>query len=502
MKQFTLGGYTLDDFADYLNGNNNFFEGIEGNTLLLTGENKLTKTINMHCPLTITGDKATIVGANQGDMFAFSMTASDTTVSNLAIRGFRYGVDIDAMGKLAENIKVVNVVMYEGVSLIDCGSSVSNSTLRGVFIEGCDAVVGSEQPEEYEYAEFSLSYNFLCARYKGGGHIDNCLLENVHVNNCKKTGFSRTAITFMSAMPVGTNYTMTDMSYSNLVMKDIFITNNHLDTCWDCGMAVTGAFINTGAITIDGVTIDGNYCDHGIGAVLVVSGAHHFGNEGGSVIKNVKIRNNHLVKKVADVGEPVRGIWLMASRGDYYPGISSHDYSIDNVEISSNKLEGSGVVVTGAYAFLDGDQTHTNNVVSNVNIHDNQFLSVDCPFVFDGAEAEGRLHDWNFGCPPHTKDWGAPIVDDSLVTYKMTGNCVKNLTVVDNTIEGYRYRVTASGAWGHGHGICTDNKVVENIVFANNHFGVGENHIHVSDLRVDDFVTDGGGNSVSDVFKK
>ncbi len=52
MKQFTLGMNTLDDFADYLNGTpNSSFEGLEGCELIIEGEHKLTKTLNLHFPL-------------------------------------------------------------------------------------------------------------------------------------------------------------------------------------------------------------------------------------------------------------------------------------------------------------------------------------------------------------------------------------------------------------------------------------------------------------------
>ncbi len=508
MKQFTLGKYTLDDFADYLNGNNNYFEGIEGGELVIEGEHKLSKTINMHFPLTITGKKATISGEGLGAKYGFAMTASNTTVQNIDIVSAINGVDVDAVGKLAENITIKNIHMIGGGIIVETGSTKSNSTLKNVVIDGCC----HEVQEKHEWGDVAmevpvLPYSIECARYKDE-HIDNCVLDGLTINNCQKLGGSRIGVNIMSACVYNHDYsnctfdnyaTHNDKKYSNLAMRNLTITNCKVELCWDGALAVVGGDSND--MIIDNINVSNNYAEHGICGLYVMADAHLLGEGHGSGITNFVVRNNHFVRTVADIGEPVRSVWFNASRSDFFPGVISNDNYIDNVEISGNKIDGGGIVVTGAYSLLDAVSQYNNNVVSNVRIFNNTILNTDEAFRFEGAQLEGRLFDWQFGYPPRNTKWGEAITDDSTVTMVMTNNRVENLTVTDNTIEGYRYRVIAAGATGHGHGVCTDNKVCGNNVFERNIFGTGENHLHVADVIIDDFVVDNGGNSVDKVFK-
>ncbi len=500
MKQYTLGTYTINDFADYLNGTkNDHFSGIEGAELIIEGEHILTKTLNLHFPITITGNNAVIKGENS-DIFAFSVVSSDVTVQNLFIDNFKFGLEVDGLGSCVENVLVQNVTVKHALNAIEVGSSRSNSILRNITFNGCTVISKDAQWQEYEYADVSLGYVLCCARHKGGDTIDNCLLDGLYVNNCTKEGSTRAGITFLTAIPSGGTIVAQNLSYSNLVVRNINITNNHVQTCWDVPITVVAQCINTGVVTIDGVNITGNYCEQGISGMQLCGGAHHFEEGGGSSIKNIKITNNHIKQVIEDLGEPARGIFMMGVRGDYYPGMKSCDYLIENVEIANNKFEGVGVVITGVYTFLDGPVEHKNNAVRNVNIHHNEFIDVDCPFVFDGCQMDGRLFDWNFGYPRHDKKWGEEIGDHSVVTAVMTNNRVENITCTDNTIEGYRYKVKASGATGHGHGACKNNKVCGDIVFERNSFGTGENHIHVQGFVCDDYVRDLGGNDASNAF--
>ncbi len=500
MRQFTLGNYSLDDFADFLNGkSNSYFDGIEGNELVLSGEHCLTKTLNINKSLTIKGVDAVIIG-EKSDKFAFSITNSDTSVQNIVLRNFRFGIEIDGLGKTVENVSIKDITMDKGLTLVDVGSTKSNSVLRNITVDSCTMIVGKEQWEKYEYAEFALPFAFCAARNKGE-HIDNCLLEKVRLTNCVKQNYSRAGILFMSGMPVGTNYVATDFSYSNLVIRDIDILNNKLDTCWDCGISITGGFINTGAVLIDGVTIKGNECNYAIGAMTICGGAHHFGDMEGSVIKNVIICENTFVKD-SDFSNKTRAICINASRGDCYGGIISHNYLIENVEIYNNVLNGGGIGLYGAYSGIDVFQKHYDNEINNVKICNNYITNADVAFYFDGAESEGRMYDWWYGYPQYEKSWGEPIEDHEEITYIMERNVLRNITVTDNKIEGYRYRVLGAGAFAQGHGISRDNKVVENIQFERNKFSRGQDRFCVKGFVGLDYAKDAGGNEISPVFKQ
>ncbi len=320
MTQFTLGKYTLDDFADYLNGNNNYFEGIEGNQLLLTGEHTLTKTLKLHFPLTVTGDNASI-NCDIGDNYAFSMQGSNTTIDNIHLHSVKYAVEIDAFGNCVHDVLVRGITMHGGLNCIEVGSSVSGSTLRDIHVEQCTAIVAHEEWESETFAPMALTYNICCVRHKGGDIIENCTLENFYINGCKKLGQSRAALNFMSGMPAGSDFAAVTNGYNNLVSRNINITNNHFETSWDSGLNIVDHFIYAGKSCIDGLTITGNYLEHGIAGIYMFASEPIFGTSHDAHISNVVIRNNHIVRTIEDVGEPTRGIWLSASRGDAFPGL-------------------------------------------------------------------------------------------------------------------------------------------------------------------------------------
>ncbi len=426
--------------------------------------------------------------------------ASNATVQNLTIEGFNFGIEIDGMGGCVENVLVRQVTMNGGLNTVEVGSTCSNSTLRNIRIEECISQVAHEEWEEDAVALAALAYNISCGRYKQGGAIENCVLENVYVNKCRKVGQSRVGLNFVSGMPAGSDFTKQEASFNNLTSRNINITNNHFDLCWDGILNVVDSFLGVKNSSIDKVNITGNYGLQGIVAIYMYSGEPLYGTGGGGKITNVNISNNHFKVGIDDVGEPIRGIWICGTRADFVPGVVCNDCVIDGIDITSNKLEGSGIVLSGAYAMIDGDYTQCGNVVRNVNIKHNEILSADVPFQFEGCQIEGRIYDWNFGYPRHDKKWAEPITDDSTVTNVLTNNRAENITCTDNIIEGYRYRVKAIGATGHGHGIYTDNKVCGNIVFERNKFGTGENHVHVQGFVCDDFVRDNGGNEASKVF--
>ncbi len=500
MKQFTLGGYTLDDFADYTNGLNNYFAGIEGNQLIVSGQHKLTKTINMHFPLTISGDNATILG-ERSDIYAFAITSSNTTVEHLTLDNFKFGIEVDGAGHCVQDVVIDDITMNLGLRLADIGSTLSNSILRNIKVTNCTATVAPEDWSDSDGSgEMSLCYNICAARHAGGDAIGNCLIEGVLLDNCKKIGFSTAGISVVTGMPKGTDYSVMGLSYSNLVVRNITVSNNFVDTCWDCCLVVIGAFINTGKGLVEDIKIIGNHCKYGIGAIGVTAGGHHFGDRGQSVVRGVKINNNTVERSIDKVGEPSWAIWAYGCR-DYFPGTSTHDHLVENVEIAHDTVIGAGIALKGAYVLLDVPATQTNNTVNNVSIHHNNISNADYAFELYGIDIHGRLYDWNYGYPPHDQQWGELITDDSTVCAQATGNKLTNISICHNTIEGYRYRVRACGAKAHGHGMCTDNKVVDNIEFENNSYGVGENHIHVAGIIADDFVVDNGGNEVSAVFK-
>ncbi|MCD8068551.1 MAG: hypothetical protein LUE87_06650, partial [Lachnospiraceae bacterium] len=163
----------------------------------------------------------------------------------------------------------------------------------------------------------------------------------------------------------------------------------------------------TGAV-IDGVEIAENYGGFGIAGIYLYGGETLWSNSDDCVVRNILIRDNHLKRAVEDVGEPTRGLFIASARVDYFENISIENSVMENLDIYGNTIDGAGIVIDGAYSMLDGNLVMRNNVIRNVNIHDNMILNADYAFIFTGAQMEGRRYDWNFGYPRHAKMWLGP----------------------------------------------------------------------------------------------
>lgn len=500
MKRFTLGKYSLDDFASYLDGaHNSYFEGIEGNQLVLEGEHSLTSTLNINRPLTISG--GSIVGS--GAQYAISITSSDVYVNNVTISGFDYGIEIDALGAIVSNVQLDTVHINVIKTGFEVGSSVNNSQLKDIRLVNCVASLPTELWNEDATGFMLAPYALSAARHTGttNASLDNCILDGITMSHCKKLGCTRLGMAIMPHIAGRGEAFNTSVVYGDVQMHNVCVSHCHFDDCWDGVFNIVGGYIGNSGALVTNLEIAHNTIRFGIGGIYLAASEPMFGNSTACKFAGVAIHHNAFIKAIEDVGEPERAIFIVASRSDAFAGVNSYDNVVENVDIYNNTFEGAGIVIAGAYSMLDNQCTHQANVVNNINIHHNNIASADVAFTFDGCQLEGRMYDWNFGYPRHDMQWGEIIDDDSITTMTMIDNAVSNITCTDNTIEGYRYRIKASGANGHGHAVCQGNRVVDNIVFERNSFGIGENHLHVQDIIMDDYVRDNGGNKVSMAFK-
>lgn len=287
------------------------------------------------------------------------------------------------------------------------------------------------------------------------------------------------------------------------IFQNLVIRNNYVETCWDSPINIISEFYLCKGSRIEGILIEENELGFGIAGIYLFANAPTLCDScDGGVIKNVVIRKNKLTRAVSDVGEPSRGLFITAGRADYYEGTNVRNSKIEVIEICDNVIDGAGINVAGAYALLDGRGETINNVVSDISIHDNIIKNADVAFTFDGTQIEGRRYDWNFGYPRHDKRWLEDLASDEVTTNITRDNRVEGLTCINNTVDGYCYRINASGANVRGHGIASGNQVVKDIVFRDNNFKVGENHVHVADFIGEDYAHDAGGNEVSKEFLK
>ncbi len=347
----------------------------------------------------------------------------------------------------------------------------------------------------------NIPFSGAAAVARDVAEVRDCLLEDVWLENNEVHGGLRIGFNSMAAMPSYGQAMALRTRLVNNTVRGLHYIGNWTEQCWDGGFNIVGAFMNTEGSLIEDVELAGNRIGYGITALYMFPGEPIFGPNAGSVIRNVTIRDNEFKCTVDDVGEPIRGIFLAGGRLDYFPGAEARDCVLENVQIFGNTFDGAGPVLTGAYTLLDGEGCCENNVVRNVHIHDNRILNADYAFTVEGAQMEGRRYDWNFGFPRHDKKYLDPVEDDDVVLMRMKNNRVEDVLIEDNVIEGYRYRVLASGADIRGHGLAEENKACKNIVMRNNRYGVGEAHVRVAHYIGEDFCRDGGGNEVDETLR-
>ncbi len=452
----------------------------------------LSSTIVLLKPVRIVGNGAEIRAEGPAPL-AFLLSGSGVTVSDLRLTGFPVGVLVDSRGRLVENVTVEKIVIDPIVKNGICVyNSQSNGTLKDITVRECDVTGLSDTWDDVDN-EMSAQLPYLLAiamRSPGSDAplIEHCRLENIRFeNNIARRGFRAPFVYF------GSLATAPGVRFHDLRAKGLFFINNKADICWDGAFNLTGAGPFTTDMVNEDIELIGNDVGTGIAGVYLFSAEPVFGENRGSVMRHVVIRDNHFHKSVEDVGEPERMIFAASARLDYYEGCKAYDSVLEDIEISGNTFDGSGPVLTGCYNLLDGRSEGSGNVIRDVRITGNTLLNVDKAFILDGAQDEGRRFDWNFGSPRHNKQWLPPVTDNGPLS-RLTDNRVEDVLIEGNVIDGYRYKAEVAGANVRGHAVIKDNKAVKNIVFRNNEFRTGEAHVRIANVFSEDYVTDEGGN--------
>ena len=461
----------------------------------------INKVLEITVPCTILGN-GSVIDANGIDE-GLRVSASHVHIEHLKIKKAVNAIFVDPKGGLVEDVVFDSVDVDLINSGYEVGSTASNGITRDVHIKNANVnVFGGDVWQENELAVI-IPYNFTAAAgVNGVSEVSNCVLENLTLESSRVNGPLRIGVNLMSGLPSKFNLAAAQVGYKNNRVSHIKFIGNHFDECWDGTFNTVSNFCNTENSIIEDVEFTNNWCGFGITALYMYACEPVFGSSKGGIYRNVLVKNNYFKRVVKDVGEPTRGIFFGAGRSDYYEGQDISEGLLENIEIVGNIFDGAGPVITAAYCLLDGTQNIHDNHVRNVHVHHNRICNADYAFTFDAVQVEGRRYDWNFGYPRHEKKWYDPITDDSIVTDKMENNTIEDLVCEENEIEGYRYRVVAGGANLRGHSSAKGNKVVKGVVFKNNRFGVGENHVRVADFIGEDFAHDEGGNEVSKEFLK
>lgn len=499
----------LDDIALYLDDQKsiNEFSKEEQDFLiskewdLEKDEYVLSRTMHITEPVKLNGNGSTIKcdGIKEG----FVIASSDVKMSGFNLVDFPVAVLIDAEGKTIENITVEKVVVK---NLIEIGfaatNSLSNGHLRHVVIKNCDVYCANTEWLDVE-EELSQQIPFICTlalhRDLSTTLIENCSIEDIWFDGNYSHNGIREPFNFFGCglLDDGMNdyWNGREIKYRNLFLDGLHFVRNKVDIAWDAAFNFIGTSFDAENIHSKNIEIAENDAGTGIAGIYLFVSEPFYGENSNMTMKHVVIRDNNLHKSVDDVGEPERMVYMGACRLDYYEPTYARNNLLEDIQIYGNTFTGSGPVITGIYSMIDGVSIAENNIVRNVRIHDNTILDAETAFIIDGCQCEGRRHDWNWGSPRHNKKW-LDEIENSEVTFEFKNNGVEDVIIENNTVDGYRYKVRATGANVRGHGIVSNNKANKNIRFSNNKFGIGDGHLYVNHVHLEDFCKDGGGNEV------
>lgn len=509
-------GLTLDAVADFLDGSRTLESYTKEEQSFLTADEwdlnatetyPLSKTLFLKTPKKLTGNGAVVRCRKQ--KYAIYVVSGDVTVQKLDIQNVQIAIVVDPMGAKMEHVHVLDNVIhlemegdFEGnIVGVEFGSSRSNAVMRDIHIAR-NTIYGSAGWEENELA---LNIPISVAAAVGRDNtplIENCLLEDVYIEGNRCFGGIRVAYNLICTTFTWADMGPTETRYRNCTVRRAHLNHNYAEECWDGIFNVICGFYASESPVMEDVEIAHNSGGFGITSLYMYAAEPLIGANSGAVLRRVDIHDNSFTHGDFDSGEPVRGFFLAGGRTDYYEHTHASGALMEQVRIHNNTLKGGGLVLCGAYSLLDGVGLCENNCMRDVHCYDNTFTCVDYAFILEGANAEGRRYDWNFGYPRHDHKWLDPLDNDDQLLMQMRGNRLENVLIENNTIDGYRYRVVAAGADVRGHALASDNSVSANIIMRNNTFLTGEAHVRVSDYIGEDWCRDGGGNSVDPALRK
>lgn len=440
-------------------------------------------------PLLISGNNVELLGDSGTGLWVAS---SNVTIKDLSFNGFYNCVRINGGAKAIENITIENCkfkyVKYTGVLT---GASESNGSLKGLRIENCE-FFGTEGIEEESFDNCTFSIELQAATSEGAKEVNNALLEDVIVRGNRFYGAARVNVNMILAQEeqlVPEYQTV----YNDCRMRNILVEENEFNSGWDAVInLITGCFNNRNSVAED-ICIQNNKIIFGVWGIFLAGGEPLFdgGFSENCVSRNVTVKDNHLELAEGGAGEPSAGIAINGARTDM--GVCTiRNSGIQDYKIINNEIVGSewGIMVEGAHGMLDNESSSemSNCFATDVLIEGNRFSNVMKPFLFYGANLEGRRFDWNIGVPRRNKNWLPLREDHHSPSIIVENNKTDRITCKNNTIKGYRYMMIASGCKASGHAVTKGNVLGAEMVFENNTYEEGEGRIFIQDEMLEDWV--------------
>ncbi len=470
------------------------FSDLRGELILDKGRTyELTETIELNKPVHINGQGATLYIPA---MVGLHITSSDVTVENLNIKQASTSIYIENKGGILDNITLRDC-HFDGyrVAGIMGGASESDCLCKNITISGCS--LQSAYKEKLE----GICNDIFFAAAIAHKNVGNAVLDGLNIQNCEIHGLSTCNVFILPGISQSLSV---DISFTECAVKNIMIDKCSLTGANDTSIAIQANLINNIRCGAENVVVTNCAADVGITGISASSGSPLKGSCYGSYFRGFKCIGNTIYGS-SRVGEEMSAVNISAGEIDYYSDAQCYDSYIRDVEIRDNCIHDCerGINVHAAYSIIDAEEAGRleGNFVENVVIENNHLKDVDTCFMLLGAWIDGRRLDWHLGNEKKTQFWLPRFEDHSKTSFVVKNNYIRSLRCEYNDCDGYKNCVLASGAYARGNSLMIGNRIDEDIVFQNNTFVNGEDHIKVADAILEDWVKDGGGNKVSEVFR-
>lgn len=423
------------------------------------------------------------------------ITGSRVILKDITLFAGKSVVRIDSKGTAAEDISFENC-RIQGYSTCGlwAGSSSDFGICSNLLLQNCE-FQSANKPEDAK-KHFPTAQDIILCAASAETDVHNARLNKVKIIGCQIMGASICNI-FM--VPGICEKREKAPDFNNCSISDVLIENCILHGSFDTAVAAQANYINNNNCWTENVTVKNNDIEVGITGISATAGSPMHGKCKDIIFRNLICDGNY-VKGRPGAGEPQTAICADAGLINYYSDVQCSNSRVVNVSICGNTVENveNGIMLRGAFAMIDAEKEGIlkENCVENIVIRNNELRDVDVCFLFFGAYLEGRRFDWKWGLNRTEQKWLEHPDDNSIPTMSAEGNYIRNLSCEKNHCRGFRYLLKAAGAAGRGHGCIKDNRLADGIVFKGNIAEQGENHIHVADCILEDWVNDLGGNCV------
>lgn len=427
--------------------------------------------------LIIQGGNAVICGANTG--IGLILSSSDITVKSLSFSGFYIGIFITQEHRSLRGVSVSGCKFTEiSQACILAGLTAGNLEMTGIEISGCEMTAPSR---EHRMGSCTAALVTAALDRDGSRPIHNVSLKGLLLAR-NKVRPNPDGTTFAEGFTI---YASCDFSYGlgagyakgaftdidNCVTEDVCIEENEVDGVDDTCIGFLGALPARSRCAARNFRISGNRVFYTLTGICASSCNQYAGGESyHCTASGIVIEGNYVAPSARIPHEPSMGIGLLNVRAESRH-IMCADCVLEHAAIRDNEIIGRdwGIVLEAMHVTQDlpAPSKLSRCEICDVEIENNRITNARQPIRIFGVRMEGRTDAF----------WGRSL-EEANPEYPYSAyaeeNSVDRILIRGNTASGFECFLVAAGAWAAGRGFARDNRVGPHIVLEGNLLQKGE----------------------------